>query len=255
MIALSVDTTSQSYAAGQVFGTVAIAVAALVLLWRLTDTWRNPSSYGTAGPDEIAAMLAKRRAVVIGVMVLIAGMSAVKSAVSYHPEPRAAEVESAAADAEQPRTPTVPESFAGYRLMTGEAAARAEASVLAGRPLPAPVKISYYDKGGDTMLHALFILNSTTWDPELADQKASESISQEFRNFFAGARAHDVTAFDPGPDGGRLSCGYSPTPGSEDQAVCVWSDATTFGSLRLTDPISLTDAADTTTALRTATMR
>lgn len=256
MIPLSVDTTSQSYALGQVTGVLAVAAIAIAGLWWQTASWRAPSTPVGGDPAETSRVEAKRRIQIVGVTVLIAAAAVGKAVLDYNPEPRASQTpppSSANAGAlYQPSSSsiTAPDGFGGFRLMTGAAAERAATSVLAGRSMPDGVKIWYYGKDGDEDLHAVFMARSTEWDPTLYDEKNSKSISQEFRNFFAGAKAHDVTKFDPGPAGGGLSCGYSQGPAG-DQSICAWSDATAFGALRLLDPTSLTDAARTATSLRT----
>lgn len=188
--------------------------------------------------------------------MLIAAPFVTFAVAGYAPEPRAADTPRAAAagDAAGPpangeRPVTAPESIGDYRLLTGDAAARAEAAVLAGRSKPEVGRFWYYDKDGDEEVHALFFARSTTWDPKLRSEKERDSVSQEFRNFFAGAKAHDVRQFDPGPDGGGLNCGTAMGPASG-QAICAWSDATTFGVLRLADPTALPEAARMTLALR-----
>jgi hypothetical protein len=74
------------------------------------------------------------------------------------------------------------------------------------------------------------------------------------RNFFAGAKAREVTSFPAGPMGGRLSCGYTNTEHGE-VTVCAWSDAATFGFLTLVDVARLDDAAPIAVAFRTAAER
>ncbi|MEV4192788.1 hypothetical protein [Streptomyces toxytricini] len=87
----------------------------------------------------------------------------------------------------------------------------------------------------------------------MVEDKAEKSISQEFRNFFAGAKARDVASFDAGRYGGGLSCGLAAGVDG-DQAICAWSGATTFGAVRLLTESHLADAAQTTLALRNAAM-
>lgn len=93
MIMLSVDTTSQSYAAGQVVGVSLAAAVAIVLVWRLTTAWRNPSPSSAAEAAALRGVRAKRRALIVAVMVLIAAAAAVKATTSYHPEPPAAQTQ------------------------------------------------------------------------------------------------------------------------------------------------------------------
>ncbi|MFJ3174338.1 hypothetical protein ACIPJK_26615 [Streptomyces roseus] len=261
MIVASVDTTSQSYALGQVIGILSVAVVAIVLLWRLTRSWRAPSTPADGDGAGATREAGKRRLLIIGVTVLIAVVAAAKATASYHPEPRASETSAAGtgshgqgAQAAAGRSAVLPDSFSGYQLMTGDAAQRAETAVLAGRKMPAGSKLGFYDKDGDGSLDLFVTVSSVEWSPKIRKEKAEKSITQEFRDFFAGAKAHDVTPFEPGPYGGGLSCGLSPSP-EGDQAVCAWSDATTFGGVRTVAQTTLNDAAGLTLALRTATMR
>ncbi|WP_329380563.1 hypothetical protein OG625_15180 [Streptomyces sp. NBC_01351] len=257
MISLSVDTTSQSFALGQVSGVLFIAAVAITLLWKLSTSWRAPSTPYGGDPAETARLEGKRRKLTIAVTLLIAAAAVVQAVIAYNPEPRASETAppgGAEAALHQPSSITAPDSFGDYRLMTGEAAERAETAVLAGRSKPQGLRAWYYDKHGDEDVHAVFMARSTEWDPTLKDEKNTQSISQEFQGFFAGAKARDVAKFDPGQAGGGLSCGYVTGPDG-DQSVCVWSDATTFGVLRIVDPTALADAAQITTALRTSAMR
>ncbi|MFI6004898.1 hypothetical protein ACIA98_31595 [Streptomyces sp. NPDC051366] len=138
MIMLSVDTTSQSYAVGRVVGVSLAAAVAIVLVWRLTTAWRNPSPSSAAEAAALRGVRAKRRALIVAVMVLIAAAAAVKATTSYHPEPPAAQTQADSGSigaGASPHTITLPDSFAGFRL--------------------------HYDRDGDENLHALFMVNST----------------------------------------------------------------------------------------------
>ncbi|MBT2450693.1 hypothetical protein J7F03_27205 [Streptomyces sp. ISL-43] len=85
MITLSVDTTSQSYAVGQVTGALLVGVVAIVLVWQLTGSWRKAvAAPGTLEPAEKARVQAKRRMLIIGVMVLIGVGSTVRAASMYY---------------------------------------------------------------------------------------------------------------------------------------------------------------------------
>ncbi|MER7467991.1 hypothetical protein [Streptomyces sp. NPDC097981] len=256
MITASVDTTSQSYAIGQVVGVLSVAIVAIVLLWRLTRSWRTPSTPAGGDPAGTLREERKRRLLIVGVTVLIAGGAGVKAAASYNPEPRASESvatgpvpEGQGAPAGTPRSVVLPDSFADFQLMTGEAAARTEAAMLAGRKLPEGWKTGFYDKDGDDDFDLLVSVRSAEWDPKIVNEKATKSITQEFRDFFAGAKAHDVTRFEPGPYGGGLSCGLAQGPDG-DQAMCAWSDATTFAAVRIVHPTTLPDAAQLALTLR-----
>ncbi|MFE2146865.1 hypothetical protein ACFXA3_34950 [Streptomyces sp. NPDC059456] len=252
MIVASVDTTSQSYAIGHVVGVLSVAVVAIVLLWRLTRSWRAPSTPAGGDPAGTLREMRKRRLLIAGVTVLIVAGAGAQAAASYDPEPRASEAAatgSGSPSASASRAVVLPDTFAGFQLMTGDAAQQAEAAVLAGRKKPEGSKFGYYDKDGDGNLDLFVSVNSAEWSPKVRKEKANNSITQEFRDFFAGAKAHDVTPFEAGPYGGRLSCGLSPGPNG-DQAVCAWSDATTFGAVRILPQTTLADAASTTLTLR-----
>ena len=260
MIVVAVDTTSQSFALGQVTGGLFVAAVAIVLLWRFTRGWRAPSTPPGGDPAGTLREERRRRRFIVGVTVLIALGATVQAATSYDPEPRASETratttatEGQGPQAGEPPTVVLPDSFAGFQLMTGAAAERSEAAVLAGRTLPAGTKTGFYDNDGDENLDLLVIVRSAEWDPKIYEEKARHSISQELRGYFAGAKARDVTTFEPGPHGGRLSCGLA--QGADgDQAVCAWSDATTFGSVRLARLTTLAEAAQTALTLRNAAM-
>ncbi|MBT2482389.1 hypothetical protein [Streptomyces sp. ISL-94] len=259
MIVASVDTTSQSFALGQVTGVLLVALVGIVLLWRLTGSWRSPSTPAGGDPALTLREERKRRLLIVGVTVLIAVGAGVKAAASYNPEPRASETRAAApafgaAEAGTARTVVLPDSFEDFRLLTGEAAERVETEVLAGRKLPEGTKTGYYDEDGDENIDLVVLVRSAEWDPKVREEKATKSISQEFRNFFTAAKARDATRFAPGPYGGGISCGFADYFGGT-QTVCAWSDATTFGAVRLVRETNLADAAQTTLTLRNAAMR
>ncbi|MEV7526724.1 hypothetical protein [Streptomyces sp. NPDC091371] len=254
VIVAYVDTTSQSFAIGQVTGVLSIFGVAIVLLWRLTRSWRAPSTPAGGDPATTLREERRRRLIIIGFTALIAVGAGMQAVASYNPEPRASEAVatgpvSDGRQADTSRTVVLPDSFAEFRLMTGEAAKQTEAAVLAGRKLPQGMQTGYYDKDGDENLDLLVMVRSAEWDPKIREEKATKSISQEFLNYFTGAKAHDVTRFDPGQYGGGLACGLSPGLDG-DQAVCAWSDATTFGAVRIVESTTLADAAQTTLTLR-----
>ncbi|MFD3328390.1 hypothetical protein [Streptomyces sp. NPDC058701] len=256
VIVAYVDTTSQSFAIGRVTGVLSIFGVAIVLLWRLTRSWRAPST--PAGGDHAATLHEerRRRLIIIGLTALIAVGAGIQAVAAYNPEPRASEAvetgpvsDSQGGQADTSRTVVLPDSFGEFRLMTGEAAKQTEAAVLAGRKPPQGMKTGYYDKDGDENLDLLVMVRSAEWYPQIREEKATNSISQEFLNYFAGAKAHDVTRFDPGQYGGGLACGLSQGLDG-DQAVCAWSDATTFGAVRIVPSTTLADAAQATLTLR-----
>lgn len=70
-------------------------------------------------------------------------------------------------------------------------------------------------------------------------------------DFFAGSKATEVTAFEAGPWGGRLSCGFV-TVDSGRQVMCAWIDSATWGRLALMDEKSLSKAAKIALEFRSA---
>ncbi|MEV3990353.1 hypothetical protein AB0J57_15740 [Streptomyces sp. NPDC049837] len=253
MFSLSVDTTSESYATGQSFGALLVTAGAMALVWRLTAAWRRAESTEASGVSG-ASRAGRRRNVVLGVLALIAAGGFAKAITVYDPEPRAAETGRRTVDdgtpawaAEDrpapPRTVAAPAKVGDYRLME------------VADPEPAKSGKRWFygkDRGGvaDVVLYA----NTVGWDPGLAEEKRRKSITQEFRDFFAGAKALQPSAFEPGPLGGRLSCAHLDRHGTE-PALCAWSDATTFGAVLVREPTSLTAAADTARAFRAAAVR
>lgn len=84
-----------------------------------------------------------------------------------------------------------------------------------------------------------------------SESKAAKSVSREFRNLFAGAKARDVTRFDPGQHGGGLACGRVSGPDG-DRTLCAWRDAVNLVGVREVYETGLTTIARTTVALRDA---
>lgn len=80
MIALSVDPTSQNYAAGQVVATLAVAALAVTFLWRATKPWRNAADKSGIAPAERKRLQGKRNQVVVLATVLITVLAAMKAA-------------------------------------------------------------------------------------------------------------------------------------------------------------------------------
>lgn len=253
MIVASVDPTSQAFAIGEVIGVMSAAATAVGLLWWLTRSWRRQSAPPGTDPASALRERRKRTGFIAGATVLIAVVASVKAAASYHPEPRA--VEARASDgAQESLVIVLPAAFEDYRLLSGEAAQRAETEVLAGRELPHSMRTGYYDRGADGSFDLFVLVNSADWDPKVAEDKATKSISQEFRNYFTAAKARDVTGFDAGEHGGGLSCGLVAGPDG-DQTLCAWSDAANFVGVRLVRERNLAGAARTTLALRNAATR
>ncbi|MER6314520.1 hypothetical protein ABT237_12225 [Streptomyces sp. NPDC001581] len=244
MIPLSVDPTSQSWGLGQTVGTFAVAAVALAFFWRVTRPWRNATDRSDLPPAERKRLQGRRNQVVVLATVVITLLAAVKTAGWADPDTGAAEP--AAREPARPVTISAPEAFSGYRLITGpsEHRDRIEAATNGRKDIG---QRWYYDKDGDRFVHAFLMV--TSFDPA-----RSRPTEEELGTFFTATRASDVTPFEPGPAGGKLSCGHVESPDGA-QAICAWGDTATFGALRLADTGDLPEAARTTTALRTATVR
>ncbi|AQT70931.1 MULTISPECIES: hypothetical protein [Streptomyces] len=250
MILASIDPTSQAYAAGEVIGYMLPAATGIGVLWWLTRSWRKESASPVSDPARAARGKRKRTWFIAGVSVCIAAAASVTAFAAYDPEPRAGETRAADGTEEYPVI-VLPELFDRFRLLKGEDAARAESEALAGRKLPHSLRTGYYDQDADGSSDLLVLVNSADWDPKVAESKATKSISQEFRNYFAGAKARDVTRFDAGRHGGGLACGHVTGPDG-DQTMCAWSDAANFVGVRHVRETDLATAARTTLALRDA---
>ncbi|MEU8779086.1 hypothetical protein [Streptomyces sp. NPDC048606] len=183
------------------------------------------------------------------------GAGAVVGAVlRYAPEPRAAQtaatttgpVEADAAPVGGPRAITPPAVLGGYRLMTDEETASYR-EVEAQRPRG---RTWYYDRDDDGRADGIFHIDTTQWSQKLAAEKRRDSITQEFRNFFAGAKSSDSAEYPAGPLGGRLACGhYADKP---TVSICVWSDASALGTFLQSGVSELSEAAKATLDLRNA---
>lgn len=264
MNSLSIDTTSVSFALGEVSGVLLVVGGVLTLVWRLSGPWRRVSAPPRPLPAvQLAQLRARRRNIVVGVLALIAVGGVVAAVSSYHPEPRAADTDAARSDKEPAdapvgtdhalpkRTIVAPKRVAGYQLMTDQEAA--PYAPPAANP-PTRYKRWYYNSSPDGEPDGVLTIDAVEWDPELAAEKRRDSLTQELRNFFVGAKAREVTSFPAGPMGGRLSCGHTNTDHGE-ATVCAWSDAATFGFLTLADAARLDDAAPIAVTFRTAAER
>ncbi|MFD7028665.1 hypothetical protein ACFWAR_11595 [Streptomyces sp. NPDC059917] len=253
MIIAFVDTTSAAYAAGRVCGVLAVALVPLVLLWWLTRSWRTGPVPAGVHPARAARTRKQRRLLIIGATVAIAAAATVSAVLAHDPAPRAADARAAEAPADSagsaPFTAFVPpDAFEDYRLLTGEAAARAEAG---GGTASPRARSAYYSRNQDDQADLRLLIRTADSDPSL--HEARPSIETEFHSYFAGAKARDVARFAPGKHRGAIGCGHITGPDGE-QSVCAWSDAYTFAGVALREP-DLATAAKTTLALRDAGMR
>ncbi|WP_455361835.1 hypothetical protein [Streptomyces sp. SYSU K21746] len=258
MITLSLDTTSTSYAAGQSLGAFVVAGAVMALVWRMTRSWRRVDPPGSSVPGiSLPALRARRQRIVWSVLAVIAAAGFVKAISVYNPEPRAAQAgaDEAVASDEVPRRVIQPPNQLGHhQLLTGEdAAVYAAVQERSNKKRGSGRQWWYY--GTDTQeLTAVLSINTVEQDPELAAEKKRDSFAQEFRNFFAGAKARDTAFFDAGPLPGRLGCGHVDIPTGE-AAICGWTDAYTSGMVSLIDIQDLHEAARITRDFRAASDR
>ncbi|MFD3726721.1 hypothetical protein [Streptomyces sp. NPDC058671] len=244
MITLSVDPTSQSFAEGQALGALLVTAAAMAVIWFATRTWRRgPVPIGAVEPEQAFSTALRRRNIVVGVLLAVAAAGLVR-ACSYEGQPPTAD----AAPVAQERVIDAAPRVGAYRLLTDAEAAPYEQQT-SGKAFQG--KHWFYDGPGQGPMGAILQINAVEWDAELAEEKRSDTMTQELRNFFAGAKASEVTAFEAGPWGGQLSCGFiAPNAGGR-PIVCAWTDGGTSGSVVLVDETSLPGAADVALQFRT----
>ncbi|MEO6703762.1 MAG: hypothetical protein ABI140_21650, partial [Jatrophihabitantaceae bacterium] len=82
-------------------------------------------------------------------------------------------------------------------------------------------------------------------NPKMAAQLNTSSDQIIIDGFMTGAQVTDTTAFAAGPLGGSLRCGAVSV-----LTLCVWVDKSTIGSIMLTQPSTLADAAAVTKDFR-----
>ncbi|MEU3600250.1 hypothetical protein ABZ714_16260 [Streptomyces sp. NPDC006798] len=247
MYTLSIDTESQSYAAGQVIGVLLVTAAVMGAIWYATRSWRRgPVPVGVDGADgaeRAGAVARRRRNIICGVLLIVAVGGLIRVLGIEKGEPASADAGAGIPERVIEAAPRV----GAYRLLTGEEAALYEeaAPKMSG-------KLWFYDGPGEEPMEAALHINTAEWDKGLAAEKRSRTMANEMLNFFAGAKATGVTAFDAGPWGGRLSCGYVVNDGARG-VICAWTDRGTLGSVVLPEGKSLADAAELTLRFRTAT--
>ncbi|MFE2009820.1 hypothetical protein [Streptomyces sp. NPDC059491] len=244
MITLSVDTTSQSFARGQAVGSLLVTAAVMAAVWFATRGWRRgPVPRSAVAVERAPAIALRRRNVVVGVL-LVVGVLGLVRACSYEGEPPTAD----AAPVGQERVIDAAPRVGAYRLLAGEEAAAYE-KLASGRKSHG--KLWFYDGPGVGPMGAVLQINAVEWDARLAEEKNTDTMAQELRNFFGGAKATDVTGFEAGPWGGRLSCGFLPSNATGRPIVCAWTDGGTTGSVVLGDEQSLPAAAELALRFRT----
>ncbi|MGW4218368.1 hypothetical protein ACWEJZ_15260 [Streptomyces bacillaris] len=260
MIMLSVDPAARSHADGQAVGQLLVLAVALVLVWVVTRTWRRgPAPDGPDDVERTTAVAVRRGNIVRGVLLAIAaaGLIGIFTGRGYQPAAEAAPTaqkpvaQSPSATTGPPEIKRVIEaapSVGEYRLHTGEEAAEYE------RLVPEKSQTGkqwFYDGPGEGPVGAWLQIDAVEWDARLSEITSPEAASGVLRDFFAGSKATEVTDFEAGPWGGRLSCGYV-TVNSGRQVACAWVDAATWGRLALMDEKSLSKAAEIALEFRTA---
>ncbi|MFJ3205791.1 hypothetical protein [Streptomyces sp. NPDC086989] len=256
----SIDVNSQAYADGQWFGVLFATAVALTVIWFSTRTWRRgPVAISAADAEQAGKEALRRGNLVRGVLLAVAAVGLLRAFTLPGGEPPAAEAapiaqDSAAqapSDAAQPQAHqrvVDPAAQVGkYRMLNAE-----ESAEFAQRM---PIKASsgkhwFYDGPGEGPVGAVLQINAVEWNPRLAEEKRSNTMSHELRDFFAGARATEVTDFEAGSWGGKLSCGFMPSSGR--QVICAWTDSGTLGQVVLADEQSLADAAEVALQFRTS---
>ncbi|MFD7964320.1 hypothetical protein ACFV5J_26315 [Streptomyces zaomyceticus] len=245
MITLSVDPTSQSFADGQALGALLVTAAAMAVIWFATRTWRRgPVPTGAVEAEQAFSAALRRRNIVVGVLLTVAAAGLAR-ACSYEGQPPTAE----AAPVAQERVIAAAPRVGAYRLLTGEEAAEYERVMTSGRTPSG--RRWFYDGPGQGPMGAILQINAVEWDAGLAEEKRSDTMTQELRNFFAGAKAAEVADFEAGPWGGQLSCGFIASNAGGRPIVCAWTDGGTSGSVVLADEKSLPEAAKVALQFRT----
>ncbi|MFJ6797181.1 hypothetical protein [Streptomyces sp. NPDC091268] len=260
MITASIDPSSQGFADGQMMGTLLLTAVAVAVIWFATRSWRRgPVPTSAVDAERAGAEAVRRGNIVRGVVLAVAAAGLVRAFTLPGGEPPAAE---AAPVAQAPTAPAsagatnapVPQrvieaapQVGPYRLLNGAEAAGYEKLTSAK---PTSGKRWFYDGPGEGPLGAVLQINAVEWDTRLAEQKRSDTMTQELRNFFAGTRATEVTPFDAGPWGGQLSCGFLPSTGNP--ILCAWTDSGTSGSVAMPDQKTLAEAAQIALQFRTA---
>jgi len=259
MIMSSIDPHSESFADGQAMGVLLVTGIALVVIWVATRTWRRgPKPTGGVTAERAMALAVRRENIVRGVLLVVA-VAGLLRAFTYEGEPPAADAApvvqgSATTDPTATKAPAQLERViaaaprvGSYRLITGTQAAEYE-QMTSGQATSG--KQWFYDGPGQGPVGAVLQINAVEWDAELAATKSSQTMTHELRTFFAGAQATEVKAFEAGPWGGKLSCGFAASTAGR-PIVCAWTDSGTWGRVMLTDEQSLARAAELALQFRT----
>ncbi|MFC8177069.1 hypothetical protein [Streptomyces sp. NPDC057325] len=258
MIMLSIDPDSQSFADGQAVGTLLVAAVAMAIIWFATKAWRRgPVPTSAVSAEQATALAIRRENIVRGVLLAVAAAGLIR-AFTYEGEPPAAEaapvlqtpaIQTPSATAASPKAERVIDAaprVGGYRLLSGAEGAEYEKLAAAQKPSG---RRWFYDGPGQGPVGAVLQINAVEWDAGLAEAKRSHTMSHEMRSVFAGARATEVTAFEAGPWGGQLSCGFVASANGR-PILCAWTDSGTSAQVLLADEENLSQAAETALRFR-----
>ncbi|WP_158946332.1 hypothetical protein [Streptomyces griseus] len=247
MLMSSIDPDSQSFADGQTVGTLLATAIAVAVIWFATKSWRRgPVATSAVAAEQVTALALRRENIVRGVLLVVAALGLIR-AFTYEGEPPAAEAapaaqtpSGAAASSEEERVIDAASRVGGYRLLSGAEADKYEQLTSEKKPSG---RRWFYDGPGEGPVGAVLQINAIEWDADLAEAKRSHTMTHEMRNVFAGARASEVTAFEAGPWGGRLSCGFMESATGR-PILCAWADAGTSAQVLLADEENLSEAAE-----------
>ena len=129
-----------------------------------------------------------------------------------------------------------PTQTGGYTQITGALADRVSSSIstsLGDKYNKNDVRVAVYGKSGSSTPEFIFLGVHTG---QLASRKPIDTIG----TFMKGATVNDASAVDPGPLGGKMSCGTS----ADSQTICAWVDHNTLGALVYVDLTGSAAAAE-----------
>ncbi|MER7845067.1 hypothetical protein ABTZ03_14120 [Kitasatospora sp. NPDC096077] len=243
---LAVDVHSHAYQLGQYVAEWGIpALIVVVIGWSLTRSWRNPVARTLEEAPRVSALHRRRTTLSVLATVLVACALVTALAVEVGTD---SDYGPAGASGPTGRTVDAPETVAGYHLITG-----ADADALAARmPGSTPERYWFYGDSPDADRPSVLLTASTAqWDPKLAHEMATHSLSWGLYNFFAGARIEDARTVDAGPLGGEMQCGTR--TGKVTAVLCRWGDASTVGTVAVYDTTDIDRAGAIAVRFRTET--
>ncbi|MER6735989.1 hypothetical protein [Streptomyces puniciscabiei] len=120
---------------------------------------------------------------------------------------------------------TPPTTLGSYRLMNGTQADRLNAQI-AGK-LPEHYAVVFYATASKPTQPVVEVFSDTsTADPQLAQELARKSADYENTDLMAGAHLTGARVFNPGSKGGKMRCGQNSV-----ELLCGWTDSGTIGGL------------------------